>query len=283
MVDTKFSPDFIGIGAMRCGTTWIADKIRKHPEVFMPEIFKELHFFDQFYYKGIEWFELNFNKKEKSQIAGEFTPKYLRDEKVPYLIKKHYPNSKLIISIRNPIERAFSHYNFLQKNKGIKSDFYNSLFDKNYEILIAGLYGEQIQTYLKLFPQNNIHIIFFEDIISNPKDVVKKLYAFLEIDHHFRPMELSKILNKRSSVRFRYFNIYNKYFRQFIRQYIVLRKILRYSGILFIMKTLNKLNSKNNSKETIDKKSVDYLKNYYKNDLLILEKIVDREVSHWLE
>jgi hypothetical protein len=283
MIKKKYSPDFIGIGAMRCGTTWIADKLRKHPEIYIPEDFKELHFFDQFYNKGIEWYESNFSKKEEDQIVGEFTPKYLRSPKIAKLIKKHYPDTKLIISLRNPISRAFSHYNFLKKHTNIESNLYKSLFDKKYEILMAGLYGEQIQTYLKLFPLNNIHIIFFEDIINNPKDVVKKLYAFLEIDPHFRPMELSKSLNKRSSVRFKNFHIKKKYFRQFIRQYIVLRKILRYSGILFIMKILNKLNSKNNSKETIDKKSVDYLKNYYKNDLLILEKIVDREVSHWLE
>ena len=244
MIKKKYSPDFIGIGAMRCGTTWIADKLRKHPEIYVPENFKELHFFDQFYNKGIEWYESNFSKKEEDQISGEFTPKYLRSPKIANLIKKHYPDTKLIISLRNPISRAFSHYNFLKKHTNIESNFYKSLFDKKYEILMAGLYSEQIQRYLNLFPRKNIHIILFDDIKKNPEDVVKNLYTFLEVDHHFRPEKLSKALNKRVGVNIRFIQIYIPKIKQFFRQYILLRTFLKYFGVFFVIRLFSKLNSR---------------------------------------
>lgn len=282
MIKKKYSPDFIGIGAMRCGTTWIADKLRKHPEIYVPENFKELHFFDQFYNKGIEWYESNFSKKEEDQISGEFTPKYLRSPKIANLIKKHYPDTKLIISLRNPISRAFSHYNFLKKHTNIESNFYKSLFDKKYEILMAGLYSEQIQRYLNLFPRKNIHIILFDDIKKNPEDVVKNLYTFLEVDHHFRPEKLSKALNKRVGVNIRFIQIYIPKIKQFFRQYILLRTFLKYFGVFFVIRLFSKLNSREPI-QIIDKKSENYLKNYYINDLRILENIVGREVSHWVE
>ena len=282
MIKKKYSPDFIGIGAMRCGTTWIADKLRKHPEIYVPENFKELHFFDQFYNKGIEWYESNFSKKEEDQIAGEFTPKYLRSTKIANLIKKHYPDTKLIISLRNPISRAFSHYNFLKKHTNIESNFYKSLFDKKYEILMAGLYSEQIQRYLNLFPRKNIHIILFDDIKKNPEDVVKNLYSFLEVDPHFRPEKLSKALNKRVGVNIRFIQIYIPKIKQFFRQYILLRTFLKYFGVFFFLRFFSKLNSRKPI-QIIDKKSENYLKNYYINDLRILENIVGREVSHWVE
>ena len=282
MIKKKYSPDFIGIGAMRCGTTWIADKLRKHPEIYVPENFKELHFFDLFYNKGIEWYESNFSKKEEDQIAGEFTPKYLRSPKIANLIKKHYPDTKLIISLRNPISRAFSHYNFLKKHTNIESNFYKSLFDKKYEILMAGLYSEQIQRYLNLFPRKNIHIILFDDIKKNPEDVVKNLYTFLEVDHHFRPEKLSKALNKRVGVNIRFIQIYIPKIKQFFRQYILLRTFLKYFGVFFVIRLFSKLNSREPI-QIIDKKSENYLKNYYINDLRILENIVGREVSHWVE
>mgnify|MGYP001416814740 CR=1 FL=1 len=278
---TKCPPDFIGIGAMRCGTTWISDKLRKHPEIFLPNNYKELHFFDSHYKNGIEWYENNFLGKIDTQISGEFTPKYLRDDESPFLIKNHYPNVKLIISIRNPVDRAFSHYNFLKKQLKISDNFYEALFDENYEILKAGLYGQQIKTYLDLFPREKIHIIIFDDIKKTPYNVINELYNFLNVSSDFKPKNLEKIINQRREVRYRFLENLTRKTKRSIRPYIKNRNKLKNFGFHYLLGILNTINSKKIIKKEIDYDTKNYLIEYYKNDFVILNKILDGKVAHW--
>ncbi|MBI65999.1 MAG: hypothetical protein CMG64_06880 [Candidatus Marinimicrobia bacterium] len=279
---TKCPPDFIGIGAMRCGTTWISDKLRQHPEIFLPNNYKELHFFNSHYSNGIEWYENKFLGKTDTQISGEFTPKYLRDNESPFLIKKHYPNVKLIISIRNPIDRAFSHYNFLRKHSKISENFYQALFHEQYEIRKAGLYGQQIKTYLDLFPPDKIHIIVFDDLKKSPDNVVKKLYNFLNVSTDFKPEDLEKIINARREVRYQLLeNVINKTKRS-IRPYIKNRNILKKFGFHYLLAIFNTINSKKIIKKEIDYDAKKYLMEYYKNDFKICNKILNGKIAHWL-
>lgn len=280
--DKKYSPDFIGIGAMRCGTTWVADKLRSHPGIYIPPNFKELHYFDKFYRKGIDWYEDHFSNKKENQIAGEFTPKYLRDEIISSFIYKDYPNVKLIISLRDPVKRAYSHYNFLKKHSSISNDFYDALFDDNYEILKAGLYGKQITTYLTLFPRENIHIIMFDDIINSPEAVVKELYKFLDVSMEFIPKGLTKILNKKNMVRSNIISRSIRKTKQYFRPKSASRRVIRYLGLYHFFKLVQILNSKNYVEIEIDQKTENYLKDYYHEDLLILNKLLDGKVSHWI-
>ncbi len=127
-------PTFLVIGAQKCGTNWIAQMLSQHPEVCVPskksyiffnKIHKELHFFNkrQRYEYGLEWYKSWFKIAPSTRAAGEFTPNYLwtnernnlttKDEKswnIPELVHKHYPNLKLIVSLRDPVERAISAY-----------------------------------------------------------------------------------------------------------------------------------------------------------------------------
>ena len=102
-------PDFLGIGAQKAGTTWLYENLRKHPELFLPEK-KELHFFDRHFYKSINWYYKHFLDADTLKTKGEITPSYsiLSEEKIKFIYKMN-PKLRIILLLRNPAERAWSH------------------------------------------------------------------------------------------------------------------------------------------------------------------------------
>src|SRR6056297_2233099 len=122
----NFSPDFIGIGAMKAATSWIYKCLIEHPEVCGSSK-KELHFFDrpQNYKKGIDYYISFFKHCPQDKAKGEYTPNYLYSPATPELISRHFPNVKIIVCLRNPAERAWSHYLFSVKKKGRLSLYKN--------------------------------------------------------------------------------------------------------------------------------------------------------------
>ncbi len=275
-------PDFIGVGAMRCGTTWITDMLRSHPDIFIPAHFKELHFFDRYFDKGSDWYAANFSAKKPNQIAGEFTPSYLRDKQALSLIFQTCPSAKLIISIRNPVKRAFSHYNFLKNGGNISNSFYDALFDKRYEILEAGLFGNQLQNCLKYFSRANIHVIIFDDIIDSPETVTSKLYEFLGVEEDHIPNKLTKKSNAGHKVKSVFIATRFRKLKQLMRPFIKSREGLIKLGFFKYARALNRMNSDRVVKDQMDAKAAEYLEQYYKEDLRLLNDLLDGGVSKWL-
>jgi len=119
-------PDFYIIGAAKCGTTSLYQYLIRHPSV-NPGIGKEIHYFEELYYRGENWyracfpfeFQKFFSKLTHNEImmSGDSTPRYIDHPLVPNRINKLTPNAKFIVMLRNPIDRAFSHYNMNIKHK----------------------------------------------------------------------------------------------------------------------------------------------------------------------
>lgn len=101
---------FLIIGAQKCGTSSLFYYLLQHPELALPEK-KEIHFFDAKHQNGIGWYEDHFSHKKKAdKQTGEATPYYLFHPLVPQRIAIHYPQIKLIVLLRSPIDRAYSHF-----------------------------------------------------------------------------------------------------------------------------------------------------------------------------
>src|SRR5262245_48289245 len=111
MLDSRRStrlPDFIGIGAQRCATSWIYECLACHPQVYMPE--KEIHFFDCEFERGMDWYLNHFSTAHAGKLCGEFTPDYLSSPVAIERLRDLVPQAKLIISLRHPVQRAYSAY-----------------------------------------------------------------------------------------------------------------------------------------------------------------------------
>jgi hypothetical protein len=177
-------PTFLGLGAMRSGSTWLDRLLRRHPRIYLPTQFKEVHFFDRHYQRGLEWYGTFFppeNRASAYDHIGEITPKYLYDPEVPDRIKTHLPNARFLIILRNPADRAYSHYRQLVHHQGASLAFRDQLAEIP-EIVDRGFYARQIKHYFARFPRDRFCVLIFEHAVRSPEATCRKLGDFLSID-----------------------------------------------------------------------------------------------------
>ena len=206
-------PNFLIIGAQKCGTTWLASMLRQHEDVFMPD--RELHFFDKDlnFSKGLGWYESHFTEAAGQRAIGEKTPDYLWANgiggeghlaEVHENISRCLPAIKLVIALRNPSHRAVSATKHL-----ISSGRVSPLRDvddllvgqgkaevKQYGVLEMGMYFNQVKAYVDLFGREKIlAVVFEEDVVSVPGSGLANVCTFLGIDDSFSFQGVSEPVN----------------------------------------------------------------------------------------
>lgn len=179
-------PNFLVIGAPRAGTTWIAKNLGEHPAVFVP-FKKEIHYFDSHYERGQSFYESFFDDADDAIAVGEATPAYLHKPEVASRIRSMLPDAKLIVSLRNPVERVYSRY---WKSRGRFTENENLSFEEKLaqkpEFISEGYYVDHLQRYLDLFPRDQVLLLFFDDLSSNPSQFMADIYRFIGVDEDFR-------------------------------------------------------------------------------------------------
>jgi hypothetical protein len=277
---TQNLPSFLGIGAMRSGTTWLDSVLRSHPDIYLPERRKEIHFFDLYYDKGIDWYR-NFFPSSKStenhQQVGEITPAYLYFPEIPKRIKTYLPDCRFLVILRNPVDRAYSHYGFWVKNFAEQRTF-SQLLAQESEIMEKGMYFEQISRYLHYFPQENFLFLLFEDIIINPELALTQLANFLSVE--YEKFDLSKISQKKNSselVRFPQVRALACNFRDFLRD----RDLDWLWNVAKSFNTNQFLEIKGKPLPFMSQETRTMLLKYYSADIDNLEKLLKINLSRW--
>lgn len=293
-----FKLDFIWIWAHKAWTTWVVNMLKQHPEIFIPNI-KEIQFFNDFshfskpstkrYLKGNNYYKTFFKFANKKQKLWEFSVSYMNEQLVAERIYKHNSNIKIIVVLRNPIDRAYSAYFYLkeQLNNSEKSKTFEEAIEKNpIEYLERWKYYKYLSNYFSIFPKENIKILFFEDIKFKPEKVLKELCIFLNINNKFKFKNISKKSNSSKKRK----NIFLSKILSFLfktpdfLEKIKLRFITDFIWKLWIRKMLNKIREKNLQEYTypeIDKNTKEKLKKYFIEDIENLEKFLNRDLSHW--
>ena len=207
-------PNFLIIGTQKGGTSSLYKNLLKHPKV-EPSFHKEPHFYDFNYSKGIDWYRAFFPIKKKlgDKITGEATPYYLYHPDVPKRVYETQPNVKLIILLRNPVNRAFSHYNkdslrgkdplpfkeavkaedsrLNEERENNPNDHYTRLYHWKFSYLSRGKYAEQLKRWFEYFPREQILIIQSEKYYSDSISVFQELEDFLGLSH-WTPNKITK-------------------------------------------------------------------------------------------
>ncbi|MCD4694406.1 sulfotransferase domain-containing protein [bacterium] len=293
--NNNLAPDFIGIGVMKAATSWIFKCLIEHPEI-CDSSKKELHFFDRpdNYKKGIEYYKSFFDNCSRDKIKGEYTPSYIFSKEAPDLIYKHFPNVKIVACLRNPVDRAISHYKFNVYTKG-RLSIYNEFGEavrRDNEIVKRGNYYGQLKKYFDLFPRENILILAYEELKSNPEREIKKIYRFLGVDDNFVPKKITEKENVTGVKTFKEKNRYLSKFLYSIRGLISresrFEKFFQKIGVYKFLKKILKRNKikvtvmENNKEDVLiedgDRK---YLREIYKSDIKKLEKLLKRDLSFW--
>lgn len=182
-------PNFIVIGAPRCGTTAIHANLQAHPEVFVPKC-KETHFFDRHYDQGIARYEAHFADWNGEPAVGELTPGYLHGVYSPYdiprLIHTHLPDVRLIASLRNPVERVYSEFWYTKgKDPNNARLSFEEKLERKPEFIREGFYYDQLRRYYDLFPAENILVLLYDDLLRDPRAFMQRVYAFIGVRADF--------------------------------------------------------------------------------------------------
>ncbi|WP_022671139.1 sulfotransferase family protein [Hippea alviniae] len=298
-------PNFLIVGAAKAGTTSLYYYLREHPEIYLSDI-KELRFFSNMegnfqgpgdenvnksVSKSIDEYESFFEKINGEKAIGDISPDYLYYFKNSIdNIKNFLLNPKIIIVLRNPIDRAFSQYlhftrdgrETLSFEKALKLE--NRRKELNWEwawfYKDVGLYYNQVKAYLENF--ENVKIYLYDDLMNNRLGVVQDIYRFLEVDDNFVPESLNEKFNVSGIPK-------NRFLHEFLSKDSLVKKLIR-PVVRTVMpdrekrqKLINKIMQKNLKKPKMKPETREYLKQFYKEDILKLQDLINRDLSHWLE
>ena len=208
-------PQFLILGAQRSGTTTLYQWIMQHPQI-LPGTEKEIHFFDRNFQNGVSWYRLHFptlRQLGNDRITGEATPYYLFHPRAPERIRRVLPDVKMIALLRNPVERAVSHY-FREVHLGHedrpiekallmeesrlqpelekmqKDEFYFSEIHHQKSYKTRGLYAEQLKRYFDLFERQQLLVLSSEEYFADPEKALHVIFSFLEINAGVLPHKL---------------------------------------------------------------------------------------------
>jgi Sulfotransferase domain len=175
---------FLMVGCQRCGSTWVYEALKEHPEVFLPAA-KQTHFFDLSYENSMDWYLDHFdNLKPIHKAVGEVATSYCLPEAIP-LMAKELPNIKIIMVMRNPIERANSFYRSRAPHEDWKS--FDDALNNDPEILSRGQYIDQIEILLNHYTKDQILFLFYDDLQKDERAYISQIYKFLGVDSTFEP------------------------------------------------------------------------------------------------
>ncbi len=215
MASRESYPDFIVVGAQKCGTTALYAQLAGNPSICLSTV-KEVHYFDleENYAKGENWYRDQFECASEA-VVGEVSPMYLF---LPYCAERihaHNPNAKIVAIVRNPIKRAWSHY-WHERSKGreplefedaIEQELERTSRDfeglRRYSYVQRGMYWKQLQSYRTLFEDQNIHVVVAEEFYSDPQSSIDELCTFLGVPPHSAASNVGRKKNQGGQPRSR--------------------------------------------------------------------------------
>lgn len=282
-------PNLFIVGAAKCGTTSLHQYLSNHSNIFMSTP-KELNFFSyeeivnqNLYYKTYlidnerDYLKL-FSKSQGEKYLGESSVSYISYPNSAKKIKNYSPKAKIIILLRNPSQRAFSHY-LMDKRLGyINLDFDTVILNQGtnqkeklfyQQYIELGFYYTQVKRFFKLFGKKNVKIILMDDFINDTDKSLQDIFDFLII-------KKEKINFSRKHNKFMTPNFF------LIRFLFVLHPLRRVLSLLpRSLKDMIYSSFFSNKKPLLNNLTKEKLNNIYKSDIINLEKLIDRDLSKW--
>ena len=304
MNDTYRLPTFFIIGAAKSGTTTLYDVLKQHPQIGLSSV-KEPRFFsnDEKYAKGIHWYlETYFSHIDSGIVVrGEASPQYLYwSNKVAPRLQETYQNNivpKFICIFRDPVQRAYSHYwhayrygweeltfdaairfeeervrHFLETHAGTDEMFFSYYG--------AGLYATQLTYFLDIFSRDQFLFLLQDDLVGNFPETVTRLLEFLEVDSSFR---ISPVFSNRAALPRSQRLV--KYLKEPARPYSLkwwFKLMLPLPARQKVKRLIRRRNLKDTAYPPMDPGLSKELRVRYTGEILRLQEIIGRDLSHWL-
>jgi hypothetical protein len=189
--------DLFHIGPQKTATTWVHRCLSEHPDIFAPAS-HALHYYDIHYHRGAEWYHQFYHGARDGQVLLDPTMTYIRSTWAPRRIHADNPEASIIVCLRNPIDRAYSHYWHEKKKGTIAFEFEEVL--QNYDLyanwMEPGFYAEHIQRYLRYFDREQLLCVRFDTLVDDEEAFLRDIFRFAGVDSSFRPSWLHKKSNE---------------------------------------------------------------------------------------
>lgn len=175
------APNFIYLGPDKAGSSWLHDVLRTHPQVFLTPA-KGLYFFDRYYDRGLEWYVGQFDDaRPEHLVRGEVCQDYLADPHAAERMARCLSDVKLMVTLRDPAERAFSSYLHMLRSGWRAGTFLDALSSYP-ELLDHGRYGTQLDGFVSRFGRDALHIAVFDDLQADPQAFLGAVTEWLGIE-----------------------------------------------------------------------------------------------------
>lgn len=217
---SRMLPGFLIVGAARCGTTSMFRALSRHPAVFNAMRLKEVNYFDNKYDRGLAWYQAHFPLKARARLAGrrlgvepvafESGPYYMFHPLAADRIRRDLPGVKLLVMVRDPVERARSNHSYSvnlgyetepferaleleasrlegEAERIIADPSYLSLSHQHHAYRIRGEYADQLERLEQFFGRDRIHVVDSDDFFADPKPAYDSVLDFLGLPHRGYP------------------------------------------------------------------------------------------------
>ena len=232
---------------------------------------KQTYFFNSHYGKGIEWYLGHFTDiGPEHKAIGEIATYYSQPDLIP-LVAKHFPQVKLMMSVRNPVDRAYSYYQS-RASKFNWTSIEQAIEEKPNDIIERGKYIEQIEVLLQYFPEEQLKLVFFDDLKSDPEQYLSSITEYLGVDSSFKSSQIGQMVQVTLDPR--------------------LRRTLKKMGLQPLMNYISDRSIGDKIRAFLKKSNIQRYKPINDNDKKILldiyrpynerlEKLTGRDLSSW--
>lgn len=297
-------PDFLVIGAPKAGTTALHHYLRQHPQVFLNPL-KDSHFFlfdgepprmrgpsdglrQAEMIQSFEDYQRLFAKAEDAATVGEVCIRYLDSPVAPERVANRLAGVRLVVILRQPVERAWSHFRMYRGNgselcsdfnlaleeerQGLRDDWYRGRY------FHLGLYHQHLLPWIERFGRERVMVLLYDDLVRSPAGLLHQVFAFVGVDPAFEP-DTSRAYNVTGEIAnplVRRLWKGSRSLRSRTARYVPLVWRGRLSGMIAGARV------KPAAKAKIPRRVYTSLLDDYREDLLQLQGLIGRDLSHWL-
>ena len=271
---SKRTPRFIIIGAVKGATTWSARSLARHPGVYIPG--PEPHYFSSDYEKGPDWYLDLFAEAPDGAFIGEKSADYLAHPEAAARMAGLVPDARLIVQLRNPIERAYSDYCMLYRRGTVreKPSAYFSPARSGAEserFLTGGLYADHLRRFYDRFAGEQILVLLFEEILASPTPAFNRILSHIGL-----PADATGVLSERQNDSAA--PLLPLGLRRALKPLKAVVKPLRGNPAF---EAVRGVFAREVAYPPLDDEARRYLEDYYRADILALEKLIGRDLESW--
>ena len=283
-------PDFLLIGAAKCGTTSLFGLMADHPEIYTPYR-KELWFFNNEIAGQVESYKAHFSGAEANQVVGEATPGYLPNVSptIENIQKVYEASPRFLVILRDPVRRFWSHY-LHNRAHGWETRSFEEVIDDGastgtpafpnspiHNVFRVGEYGQQLERWFGAFSQSQFKIIFLEDLAEDTSGTLCKVFRFLGVTKTVEPVRLERRQNSAWSPR-------SEFVHDVVNPFVtrIVKKIFGEKAGYTVHKRVKEMNKQPIEKPRMPEWGRDVLAGYYEEDVRRLERLLDQPLpSEW--